>query len=975
MRVSAVLSLFFLALSAPLVAQIAHEAPPSPETRARYTVTEDASSTIAAVALGEGRLLCVWVSPDATGRLLGANFGTAYDTWFGVKPVLEVDGSLDGVALLWHPQAEELWLFSVERPGRDAAHGIYLRRSTSGGARWSAPETLYEAVTPLALGNVAVDPKGAVAVGLVARATGGNQMLHVIHSADGGTWERTLSMGAAQGALSEPVLTADADGFSVYFTHSGSARRYVRIQGTGEGEWSRPERVNLPSAVGSTPARTAAMLVMEEEGVVAAVARDHVLEPDALRFAVSYDGGRSWPVRRHLASTPGAAAPLLVQEGAVKHVFFQDGDSLIHERVTLDWAREHTELNEHPPLANVVPPLEYHGHDSTLGEQVPLPIADEPVIEHVRVDAAEGDWPSGTAPPAEAPGVPLPASTRVVRQGDTEWVGTEDGLFAVANGEAERHPSYGADGPPSNVITGLAVDSRDTLWVATPAGLAARDAAGEWEIVRGREGLPWEALTALAVGPEDRLWIGSTRGVILHRPYAEGRQWYYRAGPRYLPNDEVRDVAVPDDGRGVLVRTGAGVSRINEAPVTMFDKAELLEARYNERKRRLGLASPAQYDDAYTMASWTHGPQPSDGLWTGYHVTAMSLAYSLTGETRYRESARESMEALYLLQNVTGVPGLVARTVVSVDEPAAADVLDQTNWHLTADGRYMWRDDVSSDQYDGHYMAFHAYFEHIAQFDPEERARLEQQVRQVTDYLLDNNYQIPDWTGERTMWGWFDPDGVNNDSWGYLESGLYSLMMLSFLKVTHYATDDELYLDHFRDLIENHGYLSNLLLQKKLWPDELNHSDDQLSAVAFYPILQLEHNPYIRNALHKSIRRHALIETRERNSFFALVYASIAPEDADVTGAVQTLREIPRDRRNWRQENSHRADIVLVPNPNRGGQRVMLEVLPYDEWWFQRWNMDPYVPDGGGNGSMDDSGEHYLLPYWLGRYHGVIAAP
>lgn len=234
---------------------------------------------------------------------------------------------------------------------------------------------------------------------------------------------------------------------------------------------------------------------------------------------------------------------------------------------------------------------------------------------------------------------------------------------------------------------------------------------------------------------------------------------------------------------------------------------------------------------------------------------------------------------------------------------------------------------------------------------------------------------IPDWHGARTLWGWFNPELVNHDPTGFLESGLYSLMMLSFLHVTYYITGDETYMNHYRYLIEEHGYLSNLLLEKKLYPDELNHSDDQLSAVAYYPMLQLARDPYVREALHRAVRRHALIEKPERNSLFAFVYATIDPEDADVAGGVRTLREFPRDRRDWRMENAHRADVVLRPNLNPGAAQVLIDVLPYDEHHFERWNQDPYDPNGGGTGRLEGSGEHYLIPYWIGRYHGLIAAP
>ncbi|MCK5862239.1 MAG: hypothetical protein KAH38_07130, partial [Candidatus Hydrogenedentes bacterium] len=289
--------------------------------------------------------------------------------------------------------------------------------------------------------------------------------------------------------------------------------------------------------------------------------------------------------------------------------------------------------------------------------------------------------------------------------------------------------------------------------------------------------------------------------------------------------------------------------------------------------------------------------------------------------------------------------------------------------------RYIWRDDISNDQIDGHYMAFYSFFEHIAQFDPIERERIETQVRQVTDYILDNNYTIIDWNGKVTMWGHWEPEYVNGHLGSFAENGLASLQILSFLKTAYYITDDKKYLVHFRNLIEEHGYLSNLQLEKKLFPDELNHSDDQLAAVAYYPILQLEHNPFICNPLHAALQRHGAVESLERNAFFAFLHASINPKLAAIEGGVQTLREFTQDRRNYAMKNTHRTDIVIHPRPNRGGMPVLLEVLPYDEYEFERWNQDPYQPDSDGNGLNEGSGESYLLAYWMARFHGIIAPP
>lgn len=166
--------------------------------------------------------------------------------------------------------------------------------------------------------------------------------------------------------------------------------------------------------------------------------------------------------------------------------------------------------------------------------------------------------------------------------------------------------------------------------------------------------------------------------------------------------------------------------------------------------------------------------------------------------------------------------------------------------------------------------------------------------------------------------------------------------------------------------------MSNVLLQKKLFPDENNHSDDQLGFVAWYPILQLEQDPALRAALHSAVRRHYLVVEPERSSFYNFTYATIDPDHADIEAGIQNLREIPTDRRSWRMENSHRADVVFDLRLDRFADRQLLHVLPADERNVQKWNQNPYIPDSGGDGTHEDDGAAWLLPYWMARYHGFV---
>jgi hypothetical protein len=631
-----------------------------------------------------------------------------------------------------------------------------------------------------------------------------------------------------------------------------------------------------------------------------------------------------------------------------------------------DWMGLESELNPDYRTRNMAPPL------LEMGEPKELPVHVASFDVHVRGDVGP------SAPDMTAETVPSPDGSQVngvADLGGLRWVATDNGLyFGEPGAEMKRHDHYGVDGPLATKVTALAAGRNGNLWVGTPLGLSMRDTEGNWYAIRGRQGLPYEDITAIAVDPDDNLWIGTSRGVIHYRPNDRGRQWFYRAGPRYLPHDEVESLALSSDSRSIYVTTPAGVSTINVVTKTLRQKADNLEALIEKRHRRRGLVAACEFEGPEEVSRFTVPAGPNDGLWTAYHVTALSLAYATTQDAAHKESARTGMHALYMLQNASGIPGLPARSVLPVEDVEKKRKKKNEEWHPSPEGELYWRGDTSSDEYCGHYMAFYTYWEHIARHDPAERELLIYQVRQMTDYLLKNNYQLIDVDGERTVWGFWNPEILNEDPWHYLENGLNALQITSFLKVTHHITGDQKYQEHYLKLMQEHDYLSNILTTKKLFPDESNHSDDQLGFCAWYPILQLEQDPKIRMKLHQGVRRHWLAEEPERPSFFTFVYATIDPNHADIDGAIQNLMEIPEDRRNWRMENSHRTDVSFDPRSNRFDRPMLRECLPADERNFEKWNNDPFEPDGGDvDGLIEESGATYLLPYWMGRYHGLFS--
>jgi len=552
-----------------------------------------------------------------------------------------------------------------------------------------------------------------------------------------------------------------------------------------------------------------------------------------------------------------------------------------------------------------------------------------------------------------------------------QWIATREGLYHKENGSkiAKRLIRYGYQGPLATEITALASDSHGNLYTGTPVGLSILSPDGIWRSVQGRQGLPVEDITALAMDKNDRLWIGTSRGAILYRPFAKGRQWYYRAGKRYLLNDEIKGIIIAPEGMPVYFNTAKRISKLDAVNLTLKQKADRIENRLNKWHRRLGLVAACILDDAENPTSCVIADNDNDGLWTSYHVVAMSLAFAATGDSIYLESARKSMHALIMLQNASGISGLVARSVVPVEEGSNKG----PQWRLTPDGKMLWKSDTSSDEIDGHFFAIYAYWQHIARYDPHESELIKKQTADMMDYIVDNNYQLIDWDGKRTRWGFWNPENLNDDPVHYIENGLNAAQILSFLKVSFHITGELKYKEHFDHLVVDHGYLGNVLLEKKVFPDENNHSDNQLGFCALYPWLQLEQDPKARQALQQAVRRHYKTLWHDGSAFFYFAAATIDPDFVDIKAAVQNLRDIPSDRRQWRMENSHRADITWNPNLSRFGRPQLLYVLPADERNWDKWNGNPYYPDGGGDGRVEDDGASWLLAYWMGRYHGFIA--
>ena len=174
-----------------------------------------------------------------------------------------------------------------------------------------------------------------------------------------------------------------------------------------------------------------------------------------------------------------------------------------------------------------------------------------------------------------------------------------------------------------------------------------------------------------------------------------------------------------------------------------------------------------------------------------------------------------------------------------------------------------------------------------------------------------------------------------------------------------------------------------------------------MAFMSYYSLLRYSKNQEIEPRVRYSFFRYWSNEAPEMNPFFNFAYAahnlkatgsdpwnrfSLAPFAGWHEDSMATLYGFPLDRLNWPHRNSHRLDVISLsrvqapdlddpPEPRQRGRRVNGKVVPVENRHFGHWNTDPWRLDYGGNGGELASGTVFLLPYYMGLYHGYIEKP
>jgi len=412
--------------------------------------------------------------------------------------------------------------------------------------------------------------------------------------------------------------------------------------------------------------------------------------------------------------------------------------------------------------------------------------------------------------------------------------------------------------------------------------------------------------------------------------------------------------------------------------LSLREKAARYEAQFRAHNRTPeGLADYARPRAGRKPDEPRYGQHADGPFHTGISLGAWSIRYAATRDRANLDDISKALEGLELLEAVTRRPGLFARYASLDPAPFDPVKIHRSNGRRAAPPleRYIWRGDVSKDQYAGVAFGLGACMAHVD--DPALRARAAALARRIAAMLEETGERLVDVDGEETT------HGNLSARVGPVRIALNAAIVLSIVKAA--ATPDvaggERAAAYYRNLVDRHyvraarnGFYNITVLTIR------NHVNDNMSFLALYGILSQEKDPKLRAELLHGLERAWDPVSEEGTPFFDLVYAACGGEravEAAASGRTHLFefpdekRELPIDltkhpelgyeRRFFNnRKGAPRADRPL-PLYLRGASSMM-------------WVRDPDLLVSNLGLRDEDWLEpmDYLETYWLGRLHGFI---
>jgi uncharacterized protein (TIGR03437 family) len=321
-------------------------------------------------------------------------------------------------------------------------------------------------------------------------------------------------------------------------------------------------------------------------------------------------------------------------------------------------------------------------------------------------------------------------------------------------------------------------------------------------------------------------------------------------------------------------------------------------------------------------------------LWTGAYLAAEAFRYKVTRSADALNNVKTALAGLKALADVTGDSRL-ARCVVLAASPYASGIeSEEANNRIYTNGPWIWVDNTSRDQVVG------AFFGLGAAYDVVDDATVKSGIADLTTRLI----------GFIAQHQW----SPNDDSSNTFLLRPDELLML--VQVARHVNPSNPISVPFLLLPVEAGPVVDVQSNSSYFKFNLDY-------MTFYNLVRLQNNADNQGA-YQIVRSYT---ASHQNAFFDIV-------DEALEGAnVSRDAEMPSLLDQWLQRPKREIYVDLSKTVAVCGSEACQPIpVPLRPTLEFLWQIDPFQLAGGGDGTIEGSGVDYILPYWMGRYYGVI---
>jgi hypothetical protein len=337
-------------------------------------------------------------------------------------------------------------------------------------------------------------------------------------------------------------------------------------------------------------------------------------------------------------------------------------------------------------------------------------------------------------------------------------------------------------------------------------------------------------------------------------------------------------------------------------------------------------------------------------IWTGHYLAAESFRYRVTSDATALANVRSALAGLQSLVDVTGTD-LLARCLVPMSSPFAAGITSEEAANgIHASGQNFWIGNTSRDQYSGAFFGLSVAYDLVNR--PDVRANVQSLATRMLNFLLAHAWTVvmPDGTASTTF-------SIRPDQ---------QLTLLQIGKQVNPAAFATLYQSAARG-----AGLAALPIQVDAIDVRDSYFKFNIDAINLFNLIRLENDSSLRTQYLNAYAVFRAATKDHMSPHFNMVDRAVNGPDANrdaqtVTYLQQFLTRPSRDVYvNLEGQFPSCVSADQSCNPIPIPQRVTTDFL---------WQRSPFQLVGGGQGTIEEAGIDYILPYWMARYYVVIHA-